>query len=126
MDLKNIQKTIIDSAPDDEGPSNYKMEKIGTEKILGYKCEIYKITDEDSESIISITPDIHITGFMKTFASMSRNSKLPTMDVIPGMLMRMESKDLKKKGDGMKMIATEIIKTPKTIKSSEYKSFGSF
>jgi hypothetical protein len=48
------------------------------------------------------------------------------MDVIPGMLMRMESKDLKKKGDGMKMIATEIIKTPKTIKSSEYKSFGSF
>jgi hypothetical protein len=122
LNLKSIQETILKGA---EASEDYKIEKVGIETLLGYKCDIYKVSNKDYESTIAIAPEVKVDEFMKSFASLTRNSKLPTSGLAPGMMLRMESRD-KKKGDVTKMTAKEIHKTSKIIISSEYKSMGAF
>src|SRR5690606_21156077 len=100
---------------------NVKFEKTGTETLLGYTCDVYRITTTDGVSKVWIAPSIEVSGFMKSFAAMSRNSKIPVNGPASGMMLKMESKDTKS-GDTFTMTATELHKTPKTLKTSDYKS----
>ncbi len=120
--------TIMDEAKnqaDDVDNTDVKFETIGSESILGYKCDIYKISTSDATSKVWIAPSIEVSGFMKSFAAMSRNSKLPTSGPTKGMMLKMESKD-NKSGEVQSIVATEIHKTPKNIKTADYKSMGGF
>lgn len=100
---------------------NVKFEKTGIETLLGYACDVYKVTTADGVSRIWIAPSIGVSGFMKSFAAMSRNSKIPTHGPASGMLLKMESNDTKS-GEIFTMTATEIQKTPKILNTSNYKS----
>lgn len=115
-----LMKEAEKQAGDDVDP-NVKFEKTGTETLLGYACDVYRITTTDGVSKVWIAPSIGVSGFMKSFAAMSRNSKIPTNGPANGMMLKMESKDAKS-GEIYTMTATEVHKTPKVIKTSGYKS----
>lgn len=115
----------VENQAEESDNSHVKFENIGSETVLGYKCDVYKISTSDAESKVWIAPSIEVSGFMKSFAAISRNSKLPTTGPTKGMMLKMESKD-KKNGDIQSIVATEIHKTQKSIKPADYKSMGGF
>lgn len=109
--------------------SDTKVEKIGAEKILGYNCDIYKITTKDGESKIWSTQDIDFDyskmagGFSNSFGGKQKSS-LPNVKGMPtGMLLKMISTNNKTK-DSMTMEATEIFKNGNTYIMSNYKKMG--
>lgn len=130
--MKAVSDKILESVEDeidDEIPADVKFEKIGTEKILGYNCDIYKMTSSESESKIWTTQDIKFDynkmagGFTNSFGK-KQKSALPTMEGMPmGMLLKVITTETKSK-DTVTMEATEIFKDGKTFKLSSYKKIG--
>lgn len=112
----------------EEIPADVKIEKIGSEKILGYNCDIYKITSNDSESKVWTTQDIDfdyskmVGGFSNSFGG--KKSSIPTVKGMPmGMMLKVITIDNNSK-ETMTMEATEVFKNGTNIKMSNYKKMG--
>lgn len=121
----NIHETTNSQAAEEKP---YKIEKIGTETILGYVCDKYKVTTEDSESIISISKDLQYNymDFAKKLNSTDKSNKtnFPSIKGIPnGMMLKTFTTDLKTK-QTMTMEATQVIQKPTIFKISDYKKMG--
>lgn len=119
-----VASTIMNEAQKNTTDEKVEFEKVGTETIAGYPCDIYRMTTSDTEARIWVAPSIEVSGFMKSFAAITRNSRIPADAPASGLLLKMESKD--KKGETFTMTATEIHRDPKIINTSEYKGMGGF
>ncbi|MCO5230268.1 MAG: DUF4412 domain-containing protein [Chitinophagales bacterium] len=121
----NINETANSQATEEKP---YKIEKIGTETILGYSCDKYKVTTDENESIISISKDLQYNymDFAKKLNSTDKSNKanFPSINGIPnGMMLKTVTTDLKTK-QTMTMEATQVIQRPTIFKTSDYKKMG--
>ncbi len=115
--------TIAGEAQKNAGDEKTEIVKIGTENIMGYACDVYKMTSSEGDGKIWLAPSIEVGGLMKSFAAIARNAKIPSNAPAGGLMLKMESKD-RKKGETFTMTATEIHRSPRTIETSQYKSMG--
>jgi len=117
-----------DFSDDSDYDANYKVEKIGTEKILGYNCDIYKVTGTDYNAKIWMTKSLNF-DYSKILAN--TKNKQSTMGTSwgnsknfpQGMLLKMESTDTDTKEKTFTE-ATKVYKDGTTIKTSSYKKAG--
>lgn len=129
MNMGGMMSQAIENSEEDEtSPQDYKIEKLGTESILGYTCVIYKITTEDGVSTAWITNDIDFKyeNMFKTFSDMGgkQKSKVPDMENFPtGMMLKMNFVDAKN-GDKMTMEAIKVDTNGRNIQTSSYKKVG--
>lgn len=122
---------ILEQAIAEEGEEDlvdYTFEKIGSEKIIGYDCEIYEVKTEDNQVRVWLTEDLKIEAghFMKAFSVIAKNTNSNTLNLNPktgGIMLRMVSTDIKS-NETMTMQATEVHNKGKNIITGEYKSFG--
>lgn len=117
-----------DFSDDSDDDFNYKIEKIGTEKILGYNCDIYKVTGTDYNAKIWMTKALNfdyskILANTKNKQSTMGTSWGSSKNFPQGMLLKMESTDTKTKEKTFTE-ATNVHKAGTTIKTSSYKKAG--
>jgi hypothetical protein len=118
----------VSSDENDDVDANYKIEKIGTEKILGYNCDIYKVSGTDYNAKIWMTKALNF-DYSKILANTkNKQNTLGTSwgsskNFPQGMLLKMESTDTKTKEKTFTE-ATKVHKTGTTIKTSSYKKAG--
>ncbi len=115
------------AARDNTSDGNFRMEKIGSERLLGYNCDIYRITNDESVSKVWMAPALGsmIEGLMEGFSSFLPNNQINMADLSKtnqGMMLKTETTD--DKGKTIVMQATEIHKNGKKINTSAYKSVG--
>lgn len=121
-----IQDFSSDEDSDDD--TNYKIEKIGTEKILGYNCDVYKVTGTTYNAKIWMTKALNF-DYSKILANTKNKQSTMgtswgTSENFPqGMLLKMESTDTETK-EKFFTEATKVHKDGTTIKTSAYKKAG--
>lgn len=119
-DFTNVQ-TKEKNEVKEKAPS---VEKIGSEKVLGYDCTIYQITTEDGVTKVWYTRDLKVgySNFMAAMAQSSKKQKEKYMvnDIAEGVMMKMESQE-KGSNKVMTMIATSINKNGLSFSTSDYK-----
>lgn len=126
--MKAISENIMESIDTEEmAADDMKFEKIGTESILGYKCDIYKMTNDGKESKIWVSKDINFNysnmagGFNNTIGQRQKGN-LPNFDDMPqGMMLKAISTDSK---ETIIIEATEVFEKGTNIKMSSYKKLG--
>ena len=124
--MERFGKGVSDEEPEASGA----IEKTGkTETILGYTCEQYRAKDNDMEVLLWLTKELGVdySVFAKNMAKIMRNNKqqLPkgVADMPGGMMLRMESTDVKGRNTYM-MEATTVHNDGRTVDMSAYKSTG--
>jgi hypothetical protein len=132
MDWSKYQQEASQQMKDSGGnaQSNVRIVKTGvTEKILGYNCEQYKITTENSEILTWITTELgtgyttFAKGIMMALSSgkgKTQGSNVPDMKgLADGITLKMEITDLSTK-KVTKLEATAINKDGKEININGY------
>lgn len=99
------------TAEESDKEPDYSLEKTGnTKDILGYKCEEWKMEDDENTSLIWLTNDLDI-NIGRAFSSMAAASKgksnMPGADYPSGTMMEVTSTE-KKSGDIYHMVATRV------------------
>lgn len=113
-----------DDMDDDDGGS---FKKIGTDKVLGYTCDIYEVkSDDGAASKVWISKEFKAEGksLIQAFAGLGQEqSSLSKLDLGPleGLILKVESQE---DGERMTMIATEVNRNGKQIKTKDYKKTG--
>lgn len=125
--MKLISEKIIDKPVEKAEVSNdMKFEKIGSEDLLGYTCDIYKITGGGKETNVWITKDIkfnygNMAGDFSHTLGRKQKFTLPDMRELPQeVMLKVISSDSQTK-ESMSMEATEVFIDGTTIKMSSYK-----
>lgn len=127
---EQILKASKDAANEEDiVTDDMKMEKIGSEKLLGYNCDIYKISSNETESKVWVTQDINFDyskmagGFSNSFGGKQKSS-LPNVKGMPmGMMLKVITIN-NKSNETMTMEATEVFKNGTIFKLSSYKKLG--
>lgn len=123
--INSFAQSAIDNEDDED--DNISFKKIGTERILGYLCDIYLAETNDSKSKVWISKEFDSEGgsLIKAFSMLNKdkgnNPLSPDLGAFGGLVLKIESDDGK---ESMTMIATEIDKKGKKINTGEYKKTG--
>lgn len=129
MSTNALQASVAEEAGKSETPGEFSISRIGSEKILGYDCDVYLVKTDENESKIWLTNHLGVSpgkAYLSSFSTMMKNSKtsIPqNLNVVSGVMLKMESVNTKSKEE-VKMVATQVNKDGKTIDTSEYKSLG--
>lgn len=116
-----------EEAADDSTPADFKMEKIGSEQILGYNCDIYRVTSDDTQSRIWVAPSLGkaASGLMQGFGSFLPKNQINMADLDRmNMGMALKVVTTNDKNETITMQATKVHKQGKKINTSNYKSMG--
>lgn len=121
MTISNDFSGAIPADETNDTNPDFKIEKIGTEKILGYNCTIYKITTEEGVSKVWYTNDLKV-GYNNYMAAMYQSKKKPKQmpAITEGVMLKMENTEKGSKKTST-MIATTVNKNGKTLVVSDYK-----
>lgn len=109
----------------EDNDQNATIEKVGTENILGYNCDKYKFTSDDTEGYIWYTNELKVnySNFFMAFAQTFQKGKNKNQDNFNGMpygvMMKMESIDKKSKKTSS-FIATTVHANGKKFNTSGY------
>ena len=120
VDMNEMMEKAVAKAEETEPDSQVGFKKIGTETILGYKCDIYQITTEEGVTKMSIANGIPIEGFLGNLSAMAKNAKIPKNAPGSGLPLKIETKN--NEGDIFVMLAKKVDKQKFEFKASEYKS----
>lgn len=106
-----------------EPQPNVKIEKIGNETLLGYNCEIYQITTDETTSKVWFTTELK-AGYNNFMTAMGKGTKkyrgYNIQGVPNGIMLKMEVTE-NKNSKTSSFEATEVIKNAKTIVVADYK-----
>lgn len=120
---------LSDMAENEETMEEATITKTGqTKKILGYRCEEYKMTSADMEGNIWIAPKVEAydQSFLKHLGNSAFTNKTELME-LKGLMMEMEitvKPDKKNKSTDMKMNIISFEEKEKEIVMSNYKSLN--
>lgn len=130
MAMGSMVDELIGTAADEASneTEDFSINKVGTERILGYNCDIYEIKSSDHNSKIWLTKEIGLesSNFLGAFSSLMKagaTSLPPNMTGIGGLMLKMEGSNKGGK-ESVSVEAIEIHKENLKINTSEYKSLG--
>ena len=118
-----------EEAENDSNPSDFSISKVGTEKILGYDCDVYEMKSDETVATVWLTNALGVSpgsAFMSSFSTLMKNNKtqLPSnFNQAAGVMLKMESKNTKDQEE-ISLVATQISQNGKSIDASQYKSMG--
>lgn len=131
IDMKRISEKMGNEEMKDKA-ANAKVTKTGKkETILGYKCEQYQVTTDESESLLWVTTELG-AGFGDFAKSMAAAMNGPRMkgggginlpdvkELSNGVMLKMETTN-KSSGEVATVTATNVDKAGKELKTSGYK-----
>ena len=133
MDDGNNKTGMVMSSADISGEvdtkkdrSDYEFKKIGTKEILGYTCQGFEMENEDSHMTVYVAQDVPVS--INNLYGGNNAKQLPKsfdpkwLDEIGenSLIMEMDYKNKKKKGESVKMTCIALEKEPKDIDLSEY------
>lgn len=127
--IGDIVNAAAEESSDDYEAENFSIEKIGTERILNYNCDVYELKSSEYTNKIWLTQDLNTEAgnFMKAFSALVKSDnvkKLPNMqNDAGGILLKMEGMSIKD-NEVMIMEATAINKQGLQFNTSEYTRFG--
>ncbi len=123
ISFENFGRYSVEDDTETNEDDNYTFEKIGTENILDYPCDVYKSESDENSARIWVTQSLSTGNMLTNFAALLRNRDLASAPST-GVMLKMISTE-KESGDTFTMKATEVDKTHKSIKTSDYDSgFG--
>lgn len=113
------------NVPDDvEDLTSYmKIRKTGnSKKILGYECEEYEATDEESYSLIWMSSEVELPNFYDALSAINRQNNELGAEIPKGFMMHMTAWPNGKAADEkVEMLVTEInMNQPQEISTAGY------
>src|SRR5690606_25011332 len=67
-----------EEAENDSNPSDFSISKVGTEKILGYDCDVYEMKSDATVAKVWLTNALGVSpgsAFMSSFSALMKNNK---------------------------------------------------
>lgn len=122
MDMEAMGGVMLDKMEehaDDEEDISFK--RVGSETILGYKCEIYEFEDSDGIGRISIATGLPVSDFFGSFGAMNKDAKMPKNAPTPGLPLKIVSVDKSTK-ETFQMLAVKVNKSKTEFDTSGYRS----
>lgn len=104
---------------EDATDSDFTIEKIGSETLLGYNCDIFLATSEDMETKMWVTSAFQTLNFTDNIATLTQNRHIPDMEPVGGLTLKMESRKEGEKEVHV-MEAVSIDKKSHSVNMSEY------
>lgn len=125
--VEGLVGAAAEEASSDAKGLEFTINKVGTDRILGYNCDIYEMKSADYSSKVWLTKEAGLepTNFMGAFSTLVKNSApLPqTMSDVGGLMLKMEGQSTND-NETVILEATGIHKENRKINTSDYRSIG--
>lgn len=132
MVMSGMVDQIVDAAANEAENSagQFTINKIGSERVLDYACDIYEIKSDEFHSKLWLAQDAGLStrNFMGALSSFSQRSPVRLPNAIPGaggLMLRMEGRN-PNDNETIIMEAVAITKEERVINTAEYSRMSGF